>query len=348
MTSRPKGLKSNSVYEKRGLERLLPKLRFWQFGDKRPLPKRSGKTIQWFRYRRLSVVTSNMTELTVPSQVSLSADTITATIVQRGAYSQFSDLLDMTAIDNVIESASDIMGEQAAESVDRYIQEQVFMDVQNNSNRSSVNHATAAKTGAGSKVWSGTSAEDGFMLIHNKTLQTRSASIAGFAKTALSVRSVLDAVRYLRKNDVPTFPDGSYVGIIHPDVAFQLLTNDAWKSWNQYTTPEKMFMGEIGAIGGVRFVESSALRSYDLSGDTFSTASGTLYGTLIVGQHAYGVTEIGGGDTTQGFRMYLKTPGPHNTNDPVDQKSTVGWKMTMASRILNKTAGCIVLSTSET
>jgi len=34
-----------TYYEKVGLERLLPKLRFYQFGDKKPLPSNSGKTI---------------------------------------------------------------------------------------------------------------------------------------------------------------------------------------------------------------------------------------------------------------------------------------------------------------
>ena len=34
-----------TYYEKVGLERLLPKLRFYNFADKKPLPPRSGKTV---------------------------------------------------------------------------------------------------------------------------------------------------------------------------------------------------------------------------------------------------------------------------------------------------------------
>jgi N4-gp56 family major capsid protein len=58
-----------TYYEKVGLERMLPKLRFYEFGDKKPLPAQSGKTVQWYRFATQSAVTTNMTELTVPARL---------------------------------------------------------------------------------------------------------------------------------------------------------------------------------------------------------------------------------------------------------------------------------------
>ena len=55
-----------------------------------------------------------------------------------------------------------------------------------------------------------------------------------------------------------------------------------------------MYKGEIGQVGGVRFVESSDAPAYALSGDTLDTSSGTVYGTFVFGKHAYGVTQLSG------------------------------------------------------
>ena len=71
-----------TYYEKMGLERLLPKLRFYNHADKKSLPARSGKTVQWYRFRKQTAVTTNMTELSTPTQVYLSTDTISDTLIQ--------------------------------------------------------------------------------------------------------------------------------------------------------------------------------------------------------------------------------------------------------------------------
>ncbi len=56
-----------------------------------------------------------------------------------------------------------------------------------------------------------------------------------------------------------------------------------------------------------------------------------VYSTLFIGQNAYGVTNITGG----GLETILKQKGSAGTGDPLDQRSTVGWKATQTAEILS-------------
>lgn len=56
-----------------------------------------------------------------------------------------------------------------------------------------------------------------------------------------------------------------------------------------------------------------------------------IYSTLFIGQNAYGVTNIAGG----GLETILKQKGSAGTGDPLDQRSTVGWKATQTAEILS-------------
>ena len=52
-----------------------------------------------------------------------------------------------------------------------------------------------------------------------------------------------------------------------------------------------------------------------------------VYATLIFGANAYGTTEIKGG----GLEHIVKQLGSGGTNDPLNQRATVGWKATKAA-----------------
>lgn len=56
-----------------------------------------------------------------------------------------------------------------------------------------------------------------------------------------------------------------------------------------------------------------------------------IYSTLFIGQNAYGVTNITGG----GLETIIKQKGSAGTGDPLDQRSTVGWKATQTAEILS-------------
>jgi N4-gp56 family major capsid protein len=57
---------------------------------------------------------------------------------------------------------------------------------------------------------------------------------------------------------------------------------------------------------------------------------GGVFGTLFLGEGAYGVTEITGG----GLQTIVKQKGSAGTADPLDQRSSVGWKAIKTAKIL--------------
>ena len=138
----------------------------------------------------------------------------------------------------------------------------------------------------------------------------------------ITIDDVKKAVAILKSNNAPTI-NGDYVAIIHPMNAYHLMNDPKWEEYHKYTTSENLYEGEIGRIAGCRFVETTNAVVYD-------TNHGKVYGTIILGDDAYGVTEVTGG----GLQTIIKQKGSAGTADPLDQRSSVGWKGMKTAKIL--------------
>jgi N4-gp56 family major capsid protein len=134
------------------------------------------------------------------------------------------------------------------------------------------------------------------------------------ANSKLTVDDVMKAARFLKTQNAPKI-DGAYVAIIHPDVAYDLMRDEEWIDAHKYSASSNLFDGEIGKIGGVRFVESSEAK-------IFKGTDVNVYSTLVLGANAYGVTEVEGG----GLKNIVKQLGSGGTADPLNQRATAGWK----------------------
>lgn len=55
-----------------------------------------------------------------------------------------------------------------------------------------------------------------------------------------------------------------------------------------------------------------------------------IYSTIVFGADAYGVTDVEGG----GLETIIKALGSAGTADPLNQRSTVGWKALKTAEIL--------------
>jgi len=153
----------------------------------------------------------------------------------------------------------------------------------------------------------------------------------GGAETAVTSRATLDntcqltvkviqqVVAKLRGQNAPTI-GGKYVAIIHPYVAYDLMRDPEWIDAHKYANPTNLYEGEIGEIAGVRFVQTTEAKIYD----------GGVFSTIFLGDGAYGVTEITGG----GLQTIVKQKGSAGTADPLDQRSSVGWKAIKTAEIL--------------
>jgi N4-gp56 family major capsid protein len=263
-----------------------------QFGQKRNIPSGNGKSIEFRQFTPLAKITEALVEGVTPDGQALDTSTITATVKQYGGYVVITDILDLTAIDNIKTEAVQLIGSQAGRSLDTVVREVL-------------NGGTNVQYHEGERA-------------------SRSAIIA---TDTLTVKAVRAAVRTLKRQNAETI-DGSFVGIIHPDVAFDLMSDPTWVEWHKYTDNDAMFTNEIGKIANVRFVETTEAKIFEDAGG--STAKFDIYSTLIIAKNAYGTTNIEGG----GLELITKQKGSAGTADPLDQRSTVGWKATKTAERL--------------
>ena len=136
------------------------------------------------------------------------------------------------------------------------------------------------------------------------------------AADKLTSRELRKAVKTLKKNHAQTF-GGYYVAIIGPDTMYDLQEDEAFVKVSQYQDKENIYTGEVGRLFGVRLVETTEAKIFEGAG-----ASGADVAS-VMGQYAYGVTSLKGAKP----RVIVKPAGSAGTADPLDQISTVGWKM---------------------
>lgn len=334
-------------YDKDLLEWAESKVYYYQFAEKRPIAANSGKQVEFTRYRPLTV-TGSLTEGTVPDNIGLSADKHTITIRQLGAFTKVSDYVNLTAITPVVQAAMEKLRGQSPRVIDKYIAHSLYVCSTAYTKRSALDGViknTYAMSGKllGRLISGQTEAEggEGFPIYHHKTRQTANLLLTAIARTALTVKTIAHAVNVLRQRDIEPFEDGKYVGIAYPGAIYQLRQDKTWKEWSKYTTPELMYKGEAGEVENVRFVTSTNYNRFALTGSTQSTSSAALFTTVIFGKGAYGVTEIGN------IGWYTKN-GEGETANPLNQYSTIGWKVAMAATTLNKSAGVIICTTEKT
>ncbi len=290
-----------TFYEKRLIDQAEPRLIHDQFGDFYPIPLNGGKTIEFRKYDSLPKATTPLTEGVTPDGQSLNVSTISATLTQYGGWTPESDILSMTAIDNNIINATKVLASQAGRTMDT-----VTRDVL--AGGTNVLYCPKVSTSG---------------------VETEVTSRAGMDDTCkLNPNVFFRAAAQLGAMNADTIGD-SFVAIIHPYAAYDLKSNQDFIEISKYANPEAIFTGEIGKLGNIRFVETSEAKIWkDDTCPTVTTGTGddavtsplAVFGTLVIGAHAYGVTELEGG----GLEHIVKQLG--YGDDPLNQRASIGWK----------------------
>jgi N4-gp56 family major capsid protein len=243
-------------YDKRLLKRAEKELVYKQLGRVGTIPNGEGKSIYWTRYTNMPAQSSALTEGTDPTARGISAVTVSATLAQYGDLTQVTDVLSLTAFDNVISSAVELLGYQAGLTVDTVVRDVV-----------------AATTN----------------VLYASGVAARTAISA---TDTLTVADIRKAVRELRgANAAPhSKAMGKFVAVVHPDVEYDLQGDDAWVNAAQYTEKgiDRIFQGETGELYGVKFLRSSNAPVLTNSG----SAGVEVYKTLIFGEEAFGVSDL--------------------------------------------------------
>ena len=283
-----------TFYDMHLIDEAGPHLVHEQFGQKRPIPAHGGKTIEFRKFDPLPKATQALTEGVTPDGKSLNVTTITSDVLQYGDYITQSDILELTALDNTILEATKLLGRQAGATLDSVVRNALLEGT-------NCSYCPKVVDGVETEILS---RED---LTEN---------------CQLTVDVVMQVVAKLRAQNAPTI-DGKYVAIIHPYVAYDLMRDPEWVSAHKYADPKKLFEGEIGELAGVRFVQTTEAK-------IFKVGDHGIFVSLFMGADAYGITEVTGG----GLEIIVKQKGSSGTADPLNQRSSVGWKAMRTAEIL--------------
>ena len=298
-----------TYYDTELLENARPNLIHAQFARKQPLPKGRGKKVEWRKFNTLADA-SALTEGVIPTGQKFGQSSMTASILQYGTYLTVSDQLELHAIDNTILGATEELGASAGTTQDKLVRDTLAAGT-------SVQYCDKVGTNGA---------------------HTAVTSRAGLDTTAkLTPDEVNKAVTLLKKLKAPKI-DGKYVAIIHPSVAYDLRSSDAWVEAHKYAGITELFTGEIGELHGVRFIETTEAKIFNGEGCPVKTAAdeskGTpavyysVYATLFLGKDAYGMIDPEGGN----MEMIIKDKG--QVGGPLNQFSTLGYKFSSAAKIL--------------
>lgn len=307
-TSNLADLVAFQYYDRLFLLYQIPRLAWYQFAQKRPLPKNQGTAVVFTRYTRFGRVASKLTEGTNPNANVLSAARISATVEEWGGHIAISSFLDATSIDPEVSEAVSILGIQAATTLDWQVQ------------LSALTHPSVTARymyPAGQNFSNVTS--------------TQITSI-------LTTDAVTEAVFRLKISESPKFDGGYYGAIVSPYMEYDITQDSDWVTAAEYAGSTQLYEGEIGKWFGVRFVEDTLpLTLAQNNGATASTTLPTVCGSTgalgfcpVFGKESFGVTEL------TGRKIIIKTGGPQDTSNALDMFRTIGWKQTFVTRHLNE------------
>lgn len=364
----------------------VPVLVHDKFGQTRDIPKNGGKRIGFRKYSQLAKALTPLAEAVTPTGKKLSVTEVFANIDQYGDFIEMSDLLELTAIDDNLQEAVRLLGDQAGMTLDT-----VTREVLNGG--TNVQYADGSVSARYMLVGGDSTAANNHYM---------SSAVAKLASRNIKIglgKKIKDA----------------YMAIIHPDASYDLTSDPLFIDVKKYTSEVKDILeGEIGKLHGIRYVETTEAKVFHAANLTAAarnlTSAGAIstktitvdqaitageatalvgrsiiiddgvgltelavvasaaagaagaatitlvdvptlvtidtntilypgeagaegrdvYSTLVFAMDAYGVTKVTGG----GLQTFVKQLGSSGTADPLNQRSTAGWKAIKTAEIL--------------
>ena len=292
------------VVMKELIDILKQKLLWYKTAKVSPVSKGSNsKTVIFRGFNRLALALSPLNEGVSPSGSNLTMNQVTAVLSQYGDFTVISDIAEFLYDRSMIKDASDVLGIQATEVIDT-----VILNV----------------VAAGTNV------------IYGDGSVTTRATVTSSMK--LTTTLITRDIRFLERNNVQKFDSMPMIGqayalVGHPDVMQDLRLDTNFISAVNYSSPTPsneyrgdLFTGELGYWQGARIISTTLSPVYAAAG----SGGATIYGVLCYGKGAYAVSEF-----SSGLKTFIHSGGVQDTSDPLEQRSTVGWKWEGVAVILD-------------
>lgn len=315
----------------RMLKRALPLLVFEKFGQVYPLPTNSTQTAKFRRYF-LSGATGSagsgsgnfytplaltpLVEGVTPEGRSLANQDYTVQLAQYGDYITITDVVNDTHPDNILAEATDILGENAAETV-----ETLRFNVLKAGTNVFYANSVAGRTTVATAI---------------SLTDQRRVTTALNRQNAKKITSIVASSADYNTKSV----EAGYVAVVHPDLETDIRTMSGFKpvaDYGPHTTP---WEGEIGSVEQVRYIATTVAKPFLDAGVATGSAptlrhnstNVDVYPVLYFARDAFGIVPLKG---KSAMTPLVVNPKPA-AGDPLGQRGTVGWKLWTATVILQE------------
>jgi len=274
-----------------------------KYAIQKSLPRNFGDTINWRRFKKLDLAPDLglLTEGVTPEgKTGISGESIQAVISQYGEVMYFTDLVDLQQLDDVRREYTIELGYIAQETLDRIVRNTLVAE-------GSVYFANSV---AGfDELVALAAATDGTQVKARPKIDEFRKIVLGFKK---------DFVQGVRG------AGGRYVALISPEVMFALFDDERMHQYMSYgQTNAPLQDGMAIDMFGIRFEE---VLNAPVIGD--------LHDSIVLAEEAYAITKLQGEGNV---RVITKGLGSAGVSDPLDQRQSIGYKITgFSSKVLRQ------------
>jgi N4-gp56 family major capsid protein len=304
--------------EKTMLEHAEPILVLEKFAQAKPLPRNTADNVKFRRPIPYNVSTSQLVEGVTPVPKQLQYEDVSVTLGQYGDVIEITDKVHDLSEDPVLRDASELAGEQAAET-----KELIMWG--------------ALKAGT-NVAWSGTAATPAARSDVNDVITlnlTRNAIRNLKSQRSKMITSIVSASPKFATEAVAP----GYVAFAHTDVEQDIRDMDGFTPVERYGTYSPISDYECGKVEQVRFILSPVLEPFAGAGS--ATANGMVvtgsnvdvYPVVIVSKNSYGTVPLKGANS---MSPRVVNPDRIDKSDILGQRGYVGWKFYFAALILNE------------
>ena len=352
------------------LENARADLYFNQFGDEQPLPKGNGDTVEWRRWATFQKAMKPLTEGVTPDGNKLSMEKIKQNIDQYGDYSTISDRLELEAVDNVILGATEEHGAQAGETLDAVTRNEVLTGTHvlyagNKTSRSELTEEDRITTTLVNKAatflkkMKAPKIDGSYVCIIHPSVSEDLRESDGWidvhkysATTEIFNGEIgkLHGVRFVETTEQKVY-GGKGLAADAKDLAVNGAVSGASQvTFDGGTVEADALAGRYVLIGDTKYkvasnTETTMTLEDALTGETAKVTAAdnavispgeggqggcATYACVFFGKNAWGIIK----PTAESMQMIVKPKGSAGTADPLDQRSTVGWKASHAAKIL--------------
>lgn len=306
-------LKPDAYFDKM-LLKMLRQLDFhyMKYATEKSLPKNFADTINWRRFIKLSPNIDPLQEARTPEGRLIRGTALTATIAQYGDVLYFSDLVDVMQLDDVKREYTVELGYLAKETLDVIVRNTLVAEgsVFFANGAADLDAFTTAATNGIPNF--GVRIDD----IRKITIGMKRAHLAGSRKAG-----------------------GKYLALVSPEIMYDLFDDNRMQTYMNFGQTNAPFRDGLAVeMFGIRFEEVLNAPVKELQFNAGTQQDPDLvdfeaHDIIIIGEEGYAVTKLEGA----GIRIITKGLGSAGVEDPLDQRQSIGWKITgFGAKVLNQ------------